>query len=63
MNSLSKYENLYNNGFKCIYYNKINSKHTVYLKNFEDEKSETLEFPNDSDFNKFKDHIKSQKFY
>ncbi|WP_024621203.1 hypothetical protein [Metaclostridioides mangenotii] len=63
MNNISKPKDLYNNGYKCIYYNKINSKHTVYLKNFESEKSETVEFSNDTDFNDFKDYITSQRFY
>ena len=48
---------LYEDGFRCIYFNSESSTHTIYLKNFDSEKSEVIELKNDDDFNQFQNYI------
>ena len=48
---------LYEDGFRCIYCNSESNTHTIYLKNFDSEKSEVIELTNDDDFNQFQDYI------
>lgn len=57
MSDFNKIKNLYEDGYRCIYHDTINSTHTIYLKNFNTEGSEVIEINNDDDFNQFKDYI------
>ena len=57
MSDFNQLKNLYEDGFRCIYFDSENDGHTIYLKNFDSEKSEVVELTNDDDFNQFQDYI------
>ncbi|SCI36429.1 MULTISPECIES: hypothetical protein [unclassified Romboutsia] len=50
-------KDLYEDGYRCIYYDCAQNNHTVYLKNFDTESSEVIELDDDQDFSEFKSYI------
>lgn len=50
-------KDLYEDGYRCIYYDCTKDNHTVYLKNFDTETSEVIELDDDQDFSDFKSYI------
>ncbi|SHH56191.1 hypothetical protein [Tepidibacter thalassicus] len=59
---LNHLKKLYEDGYRCIYYDSNkNEVFTVYLKNFEQEKSEVIEIENPQEFNEFKSYIDDLK--
>ncbi len=57
MSDFNQLKNLYEDGFRCIYFNSEDTNHKIYLKNFDSEKSQVVELTNDTDFNQFQDYI------
>ena len=57
MSDFNQIKDLYEDGFRCIYFDSNNNNHTIYLKNFDSEKSQVVELENDNDFNQFQDYI------
>lgn len=54
---------LYEDGYRCIYYDSTkNEVFTVYLKNFDVEKSEVVEIEDSHEFNEFKSYIDDLNF-
>ena len=35
MSDFNTIKNLYEDGYRCIYYDKLENNHTIYLKNFD----------------------------
>ena len=61
MNNMAKFnqlKDLYEDGYRCIYYDSTANSHTIYLKNFDTEGSEVIELEDDNDFSEFKDYIR-----
>ena len=52
---------LYEDGYRCIYHNSENNTHTIYLKNFDNEKSEVVELNKAEDFYQFQNYINELK--
>ncbi|KXZ38938.1 hypothetical protein JWYL7_0011 [Alkalithermobacter thermoalcaliphilus JW-YL-7 = DSM 7308] len=49
---------LYEDGYRCIYYDcNEDDVFTIYLKNFDNEKSETVQICDCTEFNQFKSYI------
>lgn len=63
MDDFSKLKELYEDGYRCIYHDNNDSNYTIYLKNFDTENSEVLEFDNDDDFSQFKDYVDNLRTY
>ncbi|CEP81890.1 hypothetical protein QJR30_17900 [Paraclostridium sordellii] len=61
MSNFNYIKGLYEDGFRCIYHNSDNNCHTVYLKNFDSEKSEVIELENAYEFNQLKDYMDTLK--
>jgi hypothetical protein len=62
MTKFNDLKDLYEDGYRCIYHDTTeNEKHTIYLKNFynERDKSLELELDDEAEFNQFKDYIKN----
>ncbi len=59
MSDFNTLKNLYEDGYRCIYYDKAENNHTIYLKNFDNENSTVIEFEleDDMDFSRFQDYI------
>lgn len=57
MAKINQIKDLYEDGYRCIYYDSNTNSHTVYLKNFDTEGSEVIELEDDNDFSEFKDYI------
>ena len=57
MAKINQIKDLYEDGYRCIYYDSASNSHTLYLKNFDTEGSEVIELEDDSDFSAFKDYI------
>ena len=51
--------NLYEDGYRCIYYDNNQSNPAVYLKNFESEDSKEIQFEDEDQFTQFKDYLDS----
>ena len=49
--------NLYEVGYRCIYYDKLENNHTIYLKNFDNENSTVIELEDENEFSQFQDYI------
>ena len=43
MSDFNTIKNLYEDGYRCIYYDKLENNHTIYLKNFDNENSTVIE--------------------
>ncbi|WP_079413704.1 hypothetical protein [Alkalithermobacter paradoxus] len=57
---LNYLKKLYEDGYRCIYYDcNKDEVFTVYLKNFDNEKSETVEINDHNEFGQFKSYIDS----
>ena len=52
---------LYEDGFRCIYYDSQPNFHKIYLKNFDSEKSKVIELKNTEDFNQFQSYMNNLK--
>ena len=50
-------KNLYQDGYRCIYYNTEEKNPLVYLKNFDNEDSKEIQFKDETQFMQFKDYI------
>ncbi len=62
-NKLNYLKKLYEDGYRCIYYDSNkNEVFTVYLKNFEMEKSEVVEITDSQEFDEFKSYMDDLKF-
>lgn len=61
MTDFNTIKNLYEDGYRCIYYEQIDSNHTIYLKNFDSEDSQVIELHNENDFSQFKSYIDDLK--
>ncbi|QJA09974.1 hypothetical protein HF520_14385 [Romboutsia sp. CE17] len=57
MAKFNQIKDLYEDGYRCIYYDHAENNHTIYLKNFDTESSKVVELDNDQDFSNFKDYI------
>lgn len=57
MAKFNQVKDLYEDGYRCIYYDSTQSNHTLYLKNFDTEISEVVELDDDQDFSDFKNYI------
>ena len=61
MSNFNTIKNLYQDGYRCIYYDKLENSHTIYLKNFDSENSTTIELEDENEFSQFKNYIDSLK--
>jgi len=63
MSDFNTIKNLYQDGYRCIYYDKIKNNHTLYLKNFDNENYTTieLELEDENEFSQFQDYINDLK--
>ncbi len=61
MAKFDELKNLYEDGYRCIYYDGEENNRTIYLKNFYRENSQAVELnlDNEQDFSDFKDYIGS----
>ncbi|MEG1284367.1 MAG: hypothetical protein RSD22_01405 [Romboutsia sp.] len=57
MSDFNKLKDLYEDGYRCIYHNCVDSSYTIYLKNFNTEDSQVIQINNESDFSTFKDYL------
>ena len=57
MTDFNYIKELYEDGFRCIYYDSQTNFHKIYLKNFDSEKSTVIELKNNEDFNQFQNYI------
>ena len=57
MANFSELKNLYEDGYRCIYYDGEENNRTIYLKNFYNESSQVVELTNEQDFSDFKNYI------
>lgn len=57
MYNFENVKNLYEDGYRCIYYDTSINNPYVYLKNFENENSKEIQFENEEEFIKFKNYI------
>ena len=54
MSNFNTLKNLYEDGYRCIYYDKLENNHTIYLKNFDSENSKVVELIDEMNFLNFK---------
>lgn len=60
---LSHLKKLYEDGYRCIYYDSANENtFSVYLKNFEIEQSEVVELQDPTEFNELRSYIDGFNF-
>lgn len=59
MAKFNELKNLYEDGYRCIYYDGDENNRTIYLKNFYTENSQVVELNNEQDFSDFKNYIGS----
>lgn len=57
MSDFNTLKNLYEDGYRCIYYDGEENNRTIYLKNFYNESSQVVELTNEQDFSDFKNYI------
>lgn len=50
-------KDLYQDGYRCIYYDNETENPLVYLKNFDNEDSKEVEFKDEQEFEQFKNYI------
>lgn len=50
-------KNLYEDGYRCIYYDVSETNPYVYLKNFDNEESKEIQFDNEEEFAQFKNYL------
>lgn len=61
MTNFNYIKELYEDGYRCIYHNSENDTHTIYLKNFDSEKSEVVELNQLEDFSQFQNYVNELK--
>lgn len=61
MTNFNTLKSLYEDGYRCIYYNKVDNNHTIYLKNFDSEDSQVVELDDDNEFCQFQSYIDDLK--
>ena len=61
MSIFNTLKNLYEDGYRCIYYDKLENNHTIYLKNFDSENSKVVELIDENEFSQFQDYINDLK--
>ena len=55
---LNHLKKLYEDGYRCIYHDSNNDEvYTVYLKNFDEEKSQIVELEDSNEYDQFKSYI------
>nr|WP_317333876.1 hypothetical protein [uncultured Romboutsia sp.] len=57
MSDFNTLKNLYEDGYRCIYCDKLENNHTIYLKNFDNENSTVIELEDEHEFSQFQDYI------
>ena len=57
MYNFKNVKNLYEDGYRCIYYNAEEDNPLVYLKNFDNEDSKEIQFEDQTQFMQFKDYL------
>ena len=57
MYNFKNVKNLYEDGYRCIYYNDEEDNPLVYLKNFDNEDSKEIQFENEEQCIQFKDYL------
>ena len=57
MYNFKNVKNLYEDVYRCIYYNDEEDNPLVYLKNFDNEDSKEIQFENEEQFIQFKDYL------
>ena len=57
LSDFNKLKGLYEDGYRCIYYDNNTEGNTVYLKNFESEDSKTINLKDVNEFNQYKNYI------
>ena len=57
MSDFNTLKSLYDDGYRCIYYDKLENNHTIYLKNFDNENSTVIELEDENEFSQFQDYI------
>ena len=50
MANFNELKNLYEDGYRCIYYDGEENNRTIYLKNFYNESSQVVELTNEQDY-------------
>lgn len=61
MSDFNYIKGLYEDGFRCIYHNSGDNCHKIYLKNFDNEKSEVIELEDVNEFNQLQDYMNNLK--
>ncbi|MGL6104721.1 hypothetical protein [Romboutsia sp.] len=61
MTNFSTLKGLYEDGYRCIYYDQVNNSHTIYLKNFDSEDSQVVELDDENEFSQFQAYIDDLK--
>ena len=49
MSDFNTLKSLYEDGYRCIYYDKLENNHTIYLKNFDNENSTVIELEDENE--------------
>ena len=57
MSDFNTLKSLDEDGYRCIYYDKLENNHTIYLKNFDNENSTVIELEDENEFSQFQDYI------
>ena len=57
MSDFNTLKSFYEDGYRCIYYDKLENNHTIYLKNFDNENSTVIELEDENEFSQFQDYI------
>ena len=57
MSDFNTIKNLYEDGYRCIYYDNLENNHTIYLKNFDNENSTVIELEDENEFSQFQNYI------
>jgi len=61
MTTFNNIKDLYEDGYRCIYYDGADSNRTIYLKNFDSEDSKVLEVNDEKEFSQFQSYIDDLK--
>lgn len=57
MSDFNSLKNLYEDGYRCIYYEDTPNGSKIYLKNFDSEHSKVVELCDENQFSQFKSYI------
>ncbi len=61
MTNFNDIKNLYEDGYRCIYYDGDDINKTIYLKNFDSEHSTVVELNDPNEFSQFQSYIDGLK--